>query len=141
MTKPTGRPNGRPSIYSDELVEEICDRIANGESVRTICLDEHMPGRRTIDDWLDTKPAFRAKCARAREAQADYMADKIMIESYKADVETVQVYKLRVDTLKWLAARLSPRKWGDKVTFAGDEENPLKVETIKRVMIDDNARD
>jgi hypothetical protein len=59
---------GRPSLYSPEIAEEICERLASGESMRRICQDEHMPGRRTVEGWMDADPDFRAKCARAREA-------------------------------------------------------------------------
>ena len=62
-------------------------------------------------------------------------------DSGATDSGAVQKQRLQVDTRKWLLSKLAPKRYGDKITLAGDEENPLKVETIKRVMIDDNARD
>ena len=43
---------GRPSICSEELVDEICNRLSEGESLLRICKDEHMPARRTIERWI-----------------------------------------------------------------------------------------
>ena len=37
------KKNGRPSVYSEEVAVELFSRMAGGESVRSICRDEHMP--------------------------------------------------------------------------------------------------
>jgi hypothetical protein len=34
--------------------------------------------------------------------------------------------RVRIDTRKWLMSKLHPGKYGDKVTVAGDAENPLQ---------------
>jgi len=47
------KKNGRPTIYTDELAIEICDRFSKGELILTICEDEHMPTSATIYDWAD----------------------------------------------------------------------------------------
>jgi hypothetical protein len=49
--------DGRLSDYTPELATKICERIANGESVRSIVKDEDMPASSTIFRWLpdDTK--------------------------------------------------------------------------------------
>jgi hypothetical protein len=132
----TGK-TGRPTLYTDELGQKIAELMAEGMSARKIAQRDDMPSRQTLDRWIDSIPAFAAICARAREAQADYMADKIVEESYAATPADVQVAKLRVDTLKWLAARLAPKKYGDSTTLKGDAENPLAVavsEIARRVI-------
>ena len=118
---------GRPTLYSEELGQKIADLMAEGMSARKIAQRDDMPCRQTLDRWIDSIPAFAAICARAREAQADYMADKIIEESYAATPADVQVAHLRVDTLKWLAARRAPKKYGDSTTLQGDADNPLTV--------------
>lgn len=47
----TGRV-GRPSIYTRELLDVICDRIATGEAVRWILVGPDMPHRSTFQRWL-----------------------------------------------------------------------------------------
>src|SRR5262245_54501049 len=70
---------GRPSIFSDELAAEICERLASGESLNAICRDEHIPTRQAVHEWIaDNRAGFGDKYARARAAQADHYADEII---------------------------------------------------------------
>src|SRR5438067_9448900 len=48
----SARRRGRPTIRSKEIENEICHRIARGESLRHICLDPKMPCRDTFFRWL-----------------------------------------------------------------------------------------
>jgi hypothetical protein len=49
---PRAHRRGRPTIRSKEVENEICYRIAHGESLRHICLDPNMPCRDTVFRWL-----------------------------------------------------------------------------------------
>ena len=49
---------GRPTIFTPELAREIPTRLAEGESLRKICADEHMPARSTVYEWTFTYPDF-----------------------------------------------------------------------------------
>src|SRR5690349_20062305 len=55
----------------------ILKRIAEGESLRSICEDENMPTRETVRVWLGDDPEFSAQYARAHVEQADYWVDRI----------------------------------------------------------------
>lgn len=122
---------GRPSIYNPELAAQICEHIAQGKSLRTIAEMEGMPHQATIMAWLDgSHPDFSEQYARAREAQADKLAEEILAiaddgrsDTYldaegneKTDNEAIQRSKLRVEARKWLASKMAPKKYGDKVT-------------------------
>jgi hypothetical protein len=131
---------GRPSICTNELAAQICDRLAAGESLNAICRDEHMPSRKVVHEWVaDDRDGFRDKYARAREAQAEYWASEIIeiADSVRtgATSEEVQAARLAVDSRKWVASRLLPRKYGDRVTniHGSDPENPLK--TVNRIEV------
>lgn len=60
---------------------------------------------------------------RARDCQADYLADQIIeISDNNSKDETpfvgknhIDRDKLRVEARKWIAAKLKPRKYGDKI--------------------------
>ena len=126
---------GRPSDYSSEIAEVICDRIAAGESLRKILQDEGMPDCRTVRRWLQhpDRNEFRLQYARAREAQADYFLDAVieiaddssgdtkLIEGEEGppiavvDHENIARSKLRVDARKWAAGKLAPKKYGDRI--------------------------
>ncbi len=96
---------------------KVCERIARGESLVDITRDAKMPNYSTITRWLvkDEGGAACAMYARAREAQADYMADVMLAEARSGGEDDVQRARLIVDTMKWTAAKLRPRVYGDKL--------------------------
>lgn len=131
---------GRPSSFTQEIADLICERLADGESLRSICSGENMPSRTTVFRWLPENQTFRDQYARAREAQADLLADEILeiaddsagdkIKLHGIEVlnsEYVQRSRLRIDARKWIASKLAPKKYGDKLELAGDKESPLTV--------------
>ncbi len=142
-------PGGRPSLYKPDTVAEILKRISNGESLRKITQDDHMPHMDTVYLWLLKHPEFSEQYARAREEQAETLADEIVA---LADEEPVQVVddkgvgrvdsawvtwqKNRVDARKWVAAKLKPKKYGDRVAVAGDADSPLKVDVDAKGLFD-----
>ena len=138
---------GRPSDYSPEIADLICERIADGISLREICRTEDMPSKAAVFRWLAAHAEFRDQYARAREAQADALADELLDIAddgdndwmerkgedgqslgWRENGEAIQRSRLRVDTRKWIASKLKPKKYGDKLAVGGDEEgSPVKV--------------
>lgn len=107
---------GRPSIFTEELAARICERLAMGESLRQLCRDADMPDFSTVKRWLGKNDEFRAQYARAREDQADYMADEAIDAAREADKDNAAAVRVHLDAIKWLAGKLSPKKYGDKQT-------------------------
>lgn len=133
---------GRPTKYSEELASEICVRLSNGEPLRQICMEEGMPAQSSVYVWLTRFPAFTEMYARAREEQADTLADEIVAIADEMPMETtdkdgntrfdsayIQWQRSRVDARKWVAAKLKPRKYGDRVALEGTTDGaPIKTE-------------
>jgi hypothetical protein len=128
------KKNGRPTIYSQELADRICEELAIGRSMRSVCLDEEMPAISTVFNWLRTDENFLAQYARAKEESADALyeetqdiADESLNGALSADPKAagavVQSYRLRVDTRKWMMSKQKPKKYGDKLdlTSKGDK--------------------
>ena len=67
---------GRPTIRSKEVVNEICRRIAHGESLRHICLDPKMPCRDTFFRWLRGDQKRRLKLRALLSALQDDQLNK-----------------------------------------------------------------
>ncbi len=108
---------GRPSKYTRQLAARICEAVATTEhGLATILKAKGMPHYATVMRWLNEHADFRDMYARAKEEQADLMADRIVEIADGASPEDVQVARLRVDARKWAAAKLKPRKYGDRVT-------------------------
>ncbi len=121
----TGREKGsRPSSYTEAVAKEICRRMVEGESLRTICKSSGMPTFVTVFNWLRAHPEFLEQYARAREAQADAHVEEMLEVARKAvhakTHEEVQGYRLLVDTLKWRASKMKPKSYGDKLTLDGE---------------------
>lgn len=125
----------RPTKYSQDIVDRICDQIATtSNGLVVICEDRTLPSVRSVYNWLNDPKykEFLHKYTRAREEQADFLADEIIaiaddgtndyMTITKGDkeynVENKEVTsrsKLRVDARKWKASKLAPKKYGDKV--------------------------
>ena len=67
---------GRPTIRSKEVENEICSRIACGESLRHICLDPNMPCRDTFFRWLRNDRIRRFKLEALLSAMQDEQLNK-----------------------------------------------------------------
>lgn len=123
-------PAGRPTLYSTDKTAEICARLAQGEPLRSICADDSMPGMATVLTWLNKYPEFQAQYARAREEQADALADDIVRiadespipdgETGKIDPAWVAWQRNRVEARKWTASKLRPKKYGEKLDVSAD---------------------
>ena len=126
----------RPTDYNQEIADKICEAIADGQSLRSICQTEDMPNKATVFRWLDKHKEFGDQYARAREEQAESLADEIvtiadsagnplMVDDIPllkdgepviyADASAVAHARLKVDARKWVASKLKPKKYGDKL--------------------------
>jgi hypothetical protein len=141
----TGRP-GHPTDYTPALVGKICNLIANGRSLRKICLADDMPARQTVFNWLTRYKEFREAYAIAVEQRADVLFEQCLEiaddtggdfitqqdGTTRVDHENIHRSRLRVDTRKWMAGKLAPKKYGDKVLneHSGVGGGAIKVEDV-----------
>lgn len=125
---------GRPSKYSDEIAQQICEKIATTSlGLKAISKELKIP-LSTITQWLyDGKyPKFTELYARAKEAQADLLVEQMMeiadtehrdlLEGefgMQGNPTAVQRDRLKIDARKWAASKLAPKKYGDKVEHSG----------------------
>ena len=109
-------PRGRPRWDYDEAIgRDICERLANGESLRRICSAAGMPSRVKVYEWLDESEDFANQYARAIRHQANSFADDL--HEVALDLSILPEHKrIIVDAMKWRAARQNVLLWGDKVT-------------------------
>lgn len=129
---PKAKKTGRPSDFTQEMADLICERIADGESLRSICSGDDMPAKGTVFRWLAADAVFQDQYARAREAQADSLFDDILTiadtpvigekrkvkEDGAVEISTgdmIEHRRLQVDARKWMAGKLRPKKYGEKL--------------------------
>ena len=122
----------RPTDYNEELVSSICEQLADGFSLRQICLSESMPNRATVFRWLAKYEEFSDQYARAKEEAAELFAEDIISIADGEEDGDVQRDRLRVDARKWVASKLKPKKYGDKVQqeITGANGGPIKTEWL-----------
>lgn len=116
---------GRPTIRTPEMIDEIIERIAKGESLRKICEDAHMPHRLTVDRWLIEDAGFATIYTRAREAQADLILDgmeKIEHDALSGAVEASAASAV-LNNQRWRAKVLAPKRYGDRQIIQGDRDS------------------
>lgn len=112
-------PIGRPTKYTDELADLICERISNGESLKSITDESAMPSRVTVHAWLIKNQEFLNKYEAARDLQADVYADEMDVIAHDESIDT-QRARLIIDTRKWVSSKLKPKKYGDKMDVTSD---------------------
>jgi len=122
---------GRPTKFTPEIGDLICDRLASGMSLRRACKFDDVPDVSNVVLWLlkidDPKfDEFRARYANARSVQYELLADEIVdiaddgTSDYMEDEggprlnpEAIARSRLRVDTRKWFLGKVLP-KFSDK---------------------------
>jgi hypothetical protein len=118
-----------------KVMDILCAAIASSSSsIATILASGHegntLPGYSTVAVWMAKDDALREQYTRAKEAQAEHMAEEVVdiadagtndwMEAndpdnpgYRANGEHIQRSRLRIETRKWLMGKLKPKKYGD----------------------------
>ena len=116
---------GRPTLYTPELADEICDAISSSDNgLAHLCVNNsHWPSREQIFVWLRRYPEFAHKYTQAKECQVEVSVDymqELMSEPHRfVDQETGQIridvpmIRTKMDAIKWQAGKLKPKKYGD----------------------------
>ena len=150
-----------PHAYDMSIADEVLDGIATGGSLREVCGKPGLPSVTTFMRWLadERNENLRERYARARELQAEYMAEDIlsiadeectMVKADKHgsqdddgqgntevvfDSTAVQRNRLRVDARKWLLSKLAPKKYGDKIQAEHTGANGGAIEVHSTVTL------
>jgi hypothetical protein len=141
MATPRKKPEdklktGRPTLYTRELAEFICDKVAtHTEGLKTLCsMFEEFPDHTTINLWRFKYPEFSTLYMHAKRAQIDLTMeelDTIMNESLnyytdekgntRIDSPSATIAIAKANNRKWFASKLAPTLYGDRT----------QVETVK----------
>ena len=144
---------GRPTVYTPELGDLICEGIARKTPLARLCDEsDELPTARTVYTWLRTHDIFLQNYTHAKEDQADYLAEEcihiadnealnpvigpdgqpLLVDGkvvYFVDAASIGHARLRVDTRKWAASKFNHKKYGDKVqTDITSGGKPIKNE-------------
>ena len=157
------KKTGRPSTYDPDIAQQMCEQLSEGIPLREICRQEGFPAWRTVYDWMRKDPDLSTAIAYARDVGYDALAEDCLriadnpqlgeevSESETPDgvdedgntvmkktvtikkVDMLGHRKLQIETRLKLLAKFNPKKYGDRVTHAGDDDNPVVVENNHNV--------
>lgn len=146
----------RPTEFTQDLFDEICRRLIEGDTLKQICESTRLPSRHTFYGWIakDSTGELKRHYDMAREFQVETWADEAIdiaddgrndwMERWNARLqeneivvnkENVMRSELRIKTRQWLARVYKPKRFGDKtqVEISGDPNKPLT--TVHRIEI------
>ena len=141
---------GRPTEYTDEIGETICDRIVDGESLRTICADAGMPHEATVLGWVSSHREFRDQYEIAREFPVQTLLDETidiiddpsgyLVERVQANGKVAVVWdrkqlprcRLRMDVRMWVVDQLPPLKLEERLERIEAQQDRDPDEAAKR---------
>lgn len=137
------KPRGRQTSFTQKAADEICESLSKGITLAEICRGDNMPAVRTVSNWKEANPDFKAAFARAREEGFDVIADSCLeiaddgrndwidrldddgeVVGRQLDHEHVQRSKLRIETRLKLLAKWNPKKYGEKLAIGGADDLP-----------------
>lgn len=114
--------------FTQELFESICKDIAtSSKGLKDVC-EKNGVSSVAFYSWIQNDSQLLNIYTRAREEQADLLADEIikLADDKTGDTQAgefgdvgnaanIARSRLQVEARKWIAAKLKPKKYGDKV--------------------------
>lgn len=107
-----GRPAGTrgPAFtYSQEVADEIFERLCEGESLTAIGRDPTMPSLSTIFYWRRRIPDFEEAVQRGVRIRAERVCDEGWERACEATPETAYLTSVRLAHMRWMAGVMAPR--------------------------------
>lgn len=109
-------------------IDGICAMTADCVPMRTIAVGAGVSWA-TLAAYINATPERIEQYMRAREAQADKLAEDILAiaddgarDTYtdaegneRTDQDVIARSRLRVDARKWLASKMAPKRYGEKL--------------------------
>lgn len=120
---------------SAEVEQTIIDRLADGESLSSICRDPAMPAWSAVHNWMDADDGFSGRIMRAREVGYQVRADRA-IEAAKS-AEDAALGRLAFDAERWYLGKLS-NAFADKQKHehSGPDGSPIAFTGMEVTFVD-----
>lgn len=126
-SKPTGNPKGRPTDYSPEMAQYVCDMIAtHGCGLDKLSkMYDKFPSKFTVYEWINKYSDFSNLYFEARRKQSAVLADSMLDladnipvfedkeGNLRIDAGMLGRAKLDMEIKKWHAAKMAPKIYGD----------------------------
>jgi hypothetical protein len=114
-----------------EVRETIVARLAEGESLASICRSDGMPAWSTVHRWMDDDEDFTGRITRAREIGYQVRADRAIEDAKNA--EDAAKGRLAFDAERWYLGKLSNAFSDNK---AQKHEHDVRLKGIEIEFVD-----
>jgi hypothetical protein len=94
-----------PTKYGDDTIERICEQLAEGKSLITICRQEGMPDRSTVKRWMASDDEISGRLLEARESGFEVRAEMAVAAAKNARDPIAG--RLAFDAERWYLGKLS----------------------------------
>lgn len=126
MSFKPSRKVGTPPKYDEAIGDEICERLAMGQTLSSICNLEGMPNYSTVWRWECSNEEFRNKSHLSRKIGTHAIADDC-IRIADDPMLDAQEKRVRIDTRIRLLGKWNARQYGDKIEIESTQAKPLNV--------------
>ncbi|MGA1580302.1 MAG: hypothetical protein ACO35B_06450 [Luminiphilus sp.] len=137
---------GRPTLYSEEVAQRICDELSEGKTLIAITSAPDMPDWRTVYRWMaDNRHfvggvPFREASARAREEEGTHaLAEQALAIADRDDLDPAHK-RVMIDTRLRLIGQWNRRVYGDTRAAAQVTVNH-NVATVNVAALSQDSRD
>jgi hypothetical protein len=142
---------GRPSSFTLEMADLICERVATSTfGLKKLCdMYDDLPAHETVYQWRYKNATFADQYTRAKIAQAEFLAEEIIdiaddgrndwMETlsdeeqgigWKLNGEHFARSRLRIDTRKWHASKLLPKIYGNQAEKSDDDVSAKETQRL-----------
>lgn len=135
---PKKKGPGAPTNYDPEIAEEICWRLAQGQTLKSICSLSHMPCITAVFNWEARYGEFAQLSARAREAGTHVLADQC-IEIADDPIMDPADKRIRIDTRIRLIGKWNAKRYGDKIEHTVQQDF-IPLDELRRRIEESKAR-
>jgi len=126
-------------ISEDTLNQVFAEIATSTKSLKTI--HKNLKFKfcfQTLWKKLNSSDSILAQYARAKEQQADLLAEEMLeISDDEPDSNRARV---KIDTRKWIASKLKPKRYADKLDMTHSISDTISKITIERVKEGENVQ-
>ena len=102
------------TMARNQVMELICDKTSNGDSLLQICAIPGMPTVRQVYAWKRVHPEFKRQLEDAERVRGLRFAERVVDEAEATDSENHKAQKVKIEANKWMASKLDPSRFAER---------------------------
>lgn len=129
--------------YSKTLVDLICQKIVEGQTLKAICEEPGFPPYHVLAKWRRNHPYCQESIEQARQDRAEWLVEEareLVDTPQPMTGDELKKVKEQVEIRKWTASKEAPTKYGNKVELTGKQPVQFFIETGIRRADDENFK-